>query len=260
MPSFPPVQSVVRAIELLQALNRQPVSTIDALHRQTGIPKPSLVRLLQTFEAKGLVRHAPQPGAYLLASGVATLTAGYHGEPLAVEVAAPLLDAAAGELKWPLTLAVVDGDAVVVRYSTIPKSPLSFLHSSIGMRLSMASQALGRAVLAHCTRQEQRLLLEALARSSRAEDALARDGAAMRRMIAETRRRGYALRDASVRPESNTLALPVFDGRRPVASIGLTWFASTMTPEEAVRRYLPRLRGLAAEVTAGLKTLARRRA
>ena len=60
MASFPPVQSVVRAIELLQALNRQPVSTIDVLHRQTGFPKPSIVRLLQTLESKGLVRHAPR--------------------------------------------------------------------------------------------------------------------------------------------------------------------------------------------------------
>ena len=81
MASFPPVQSVVRAIELLQALNRQPVSTVDMLHRQTGFPKPSIVRLLQTLEAKGLVRHAPQPGAYFLTSGVTTLSSGYHSEP-----------------------------------------------------------------------------------------------------------------------------------------------------------------------------------
>ena len=93
MASFPPVQAVVRAIELLQALNRQPVSTVDALHRQTGFPKPSIVRLLQTLESKGLVRHAPQPGAYYLTSGVATLSSGYHSEPRVVEAAAQPMDA-----------------------------------------------------------------------------------------------------------------------------------------------------------------------
>lgn len=242
MASFPPVRAVVRAIDLLQALNRQPVSTIDLLYRQTGIPKPSLVRLLQTFEAKGLVRHAPQPGAYFLASGVTALTAGYHGEPRVVEAAAPLLDALTPQVKWPLTLAVFDGDAVVVRHSTIPKSPLSFLHSSIGMRLSLAGQALGRAYLAFCPRGEQTLLMATLAQSTRPEDALARDRAALRRVLTETRRRGYALRDPAVRPESNTIAVPVMDGRQPIASIGLTWFASTMAPDEAARRYLARLR------------------
>ena len=56
MVSTPPINAVARAVELLQALNRQPVSTVDVLHRQTGVPKPSIIRLLQTLAAKGLVR------------------------------------------------------------------------------------------------------------------------------------------------------------------------------------------------------------
>jgi len=64
--SFPPVNSVVRALDLLRALNRRPISSVDDLYVATGIPKPSIVRLLQTLEARGLVRHASQHGAYYL--------------------------------------------------------------------------------------------------------------------------------------------------------------------------------------------------
>jgi len=244
MASFPPVQSVVRAIELLQALNRQPVSTVDALHRQTGFPKPSIVRLLQTLESKGLVRHAPQPGAYYLTSGVATLSSGYHSEPRVVEAAAELMDNLTRKIKWPLALAVFDGDAMVVRYSTIPSSPLSLLHSSLNMRLSLVSRALGRAYLAFCTREEQAMLLATLDKSDRPEDAPARNRKAIRQVLAATRKRGYALRDPAVRPVSNTLALPVLERGRPIASIGLTWFASTMDASEAVTRYLHALQEL----------------
>ena len=55
MSSSTPVRSVVRAIEMLQALNRQPVSTIEWLHAQTRIPKPTIVRLLlvNTVRASG---------------------------------------------------------------------------------------------------------------------------------------------------------------------------------------------------------------
>jgi DNA-binding IclR family transcriptional regulator len=77
-----PVRSVVRALDLLEALNRQAVSTLDTLHAQTRIPKSTLVRLLQTFEGRGFIRHAPQHGAYLLAEGVRSLSSGYHGEPV----------------------------------------------------------------------------------------------------------------------------------------------------------------------------------
>jgi IclR family mhp operon transcriptional activator len=100
------------------------------------------------------------------------------------------------------------------------------------------------------------MLLATLKKSDRPEDAPARDDKAVRRMLAETKKRGYALRDPSVRPVSNTLALPVFDHGRPVASIGLTWFASTMYAEEAGRRYLGPLRELSAAVTARLAATA----
>jgi IclR family mhp operon transcriptional activator len=49
---------------------------------------------------------------------------------------------------------------------------------------------------------------------------------------------------------SKTLALPVFDAHRVVASVGVTWFTSTMSDDEAVKRYL----GLLQEVAATAKT------
>ena len=115
MSSSPPVRSVVRALDLLQALNRQAVSTLDVLYAQTRIPKPTLVRLLQTFESRGIVKHAPQHGAYFLTSGVRSLSSGYHSEPMIVEAAAPLMDALTLRVKWPMAVAMLEDSAMVVR-------------------------------------------------------------------------------------------------------------------------------------------------
>jgi IclR family mhp operon transcriptional activator len=60
------------------------------------------------------------------------------------------------------------------------------------------------------------------------------------------------LRDPKVRPVSNTLARPVFDAHRVVASVGVTWFSSIMSDEEAVKRYLAPLREVAAAAKAAL--------
>jgi len=81
MASFPPVRSVKRVLRLLQCFNRQPVSTLDVLHQQTGLLKPSLIRLLQTLIGMGLVRHAPQYGAYYVTSAVQSLPCGFHSKP-----------------------------------------------------------------------------------------------------------------------------------------------------------------------------------
>ena len=184
-----PIRAVSRAIDLLQALNRQPVSTIDELHGQTRIPKPTIVRLLQTFVAKGLVCHASKHGAYYLTAQVQSLSVGYHSVPMIVEAARPLLDAMTTKVKWPLAVAVPDGNAVVIRYSTVPRSPLALLHSSINMRLSLVTRALGRAFLAFCDNDERDVILKALSASSEPKDARVRNVAAVRRMLSETRAR-----------------------------------------------------------------------
>lgn len=255
MASFAPVRSVVRAVDVLLALNRQPVCSLDLLHQQTRIPKPTLVRMLETLQGRGLVVHAPQYGAYSLASGIKTLSAGYHGEPRIVEAASAPANALTRKIKWPLAVAVPDYDAVVVRYSTIPDSPLSLLHSTINMRLSLVGRAMGRAYLAFCGREERRALLDILNLSSSEEDASAKDRPAMLATLKKIRQQGYALRAPGIRPVSGTLALPVMDGGRVVATIGMTWIASAVSNEQAVERYLDPLQELSSHISARLANL-----
>ncbi len=255
MSSSPPVRSVVRAIELLQALNRRPVSTVDFLYEQTRIPKPTIVRMMQTLEACGIVRHAPQHGAYFLTSGVRTLSYGYHSEPMTVEAAAPLLDALTLRVKWPTAIAVLEDMSMVVRYSTIPLSPLALKHSTLNARLSLVSRALGRAYLAFCSPEQQHALLQALAVSTAPEDANAKDPASVRKVLEGVRRDGFALPDPSVLPASNTMAVPVFDRLGVACSLGLTFFSSTMRPEQAVERFLPELQRVAHEIGERLRGL-----
>jgi len=254
MSSSPPVRAVVRALDLLQALNRQAVSTLDVLHAQTRIPKPTLVRLLQTFESRGIVKHAPQHGAYFLTSEVRSLSSGYHSEPMVVEAAAPLMDALTLRVKWPMAVAMLEDSVMVVRYSTIPLSPLAMRHSTINVRLSLVSRAIGRAYLAFCSPDQQDALLQAVRHSHLPEDEAARDRDALRVVLDRVHDAGYALRDPQVWPATNTLAVPLFDSHGVTASLGMTFFASTMRPEQAVERYLPDIQEVAAQVSERLKT------
>ena len=254
MASFPPVEAVVRTLHLLETLNAYPVTGIAQLHRQTGIPKPSLVRLLQTLEGEGYVRHEPRRG-YMLTSKVRALASGFHSEPRIVEVLAPLMDALTAEVKWPVALVVPDQDAAVIRYSTTPRSPLALLHSSIDMRLSLVTRGMGLAYLAFCDPDEREILIGLAAQSKDPENAVARQRESLDATLELIRRQGYALRHPKVRPVSNTLAVPVFDANRAVGAIGLTWFASTMPAAEAIERYLAPLQGVAAQARDALASL-----
>ncbi|RYD96292.1 MAG: DNA-binding transcriptional regulator [Sphingomonadales bacterium] len=235
------IRSVERAIDLLQALNRRPLSTLHDLHRETGLPKPSIVRLLRTLEAKGLAAQSSSYGTYQLLGRVKSLSSGFHHEPLIIEVGEEIMIDFTKREGWPLALALFDLNAMVVRASSIPYTSLSLFHSSLNMRLSMVSRALGRAYLAHSTPNEQKIILEIVKHSQDPEDAVARDDEAMARMIAQVREQGYASRDPAIETRSSTIAVPVRENGRVVACLGFTWIAAAMPMQKAVEQYLPRI-------------------
>jgi IclR family mhp operon transcriptional activator len=255
MSSFSPIRSVTRALDVLAAMNRHAFCALETLHQQTRIPKPTLVRILETLQSKGMVSRGPQYGTYCLTSEVKTLSAGYHGEPRLIEAAAAPAEALTRKIKWPLALAVPDYDAVVVRYSTIPHSPLALLHSTLNMRLSLVGRALGRAYMAFCSREERKVLLDILRMSSHEEDQMARNASQLQAMLKKTRQQGYALRAPGIRPVSGTLALPIMEGPRVVATIGMTWMTSAISDPQAVERYLQPLQALSEEISERLQGL-----
>ncbi len=235
------IRSVERAIDLLQALNRRPVSTLHDLHLETGLPKPSIVRLLRTLEAKGMVAHSSSYGTYRLLSHIKSLSCGFHHEPLIIEVANEILIDFTKREGWPLALALFDVDAMIVRASTIPYTSLSLLHSSLNMRLGMVSRAIGRCYLAHCSDNERKIILDIIRQSGDPEDRDALDPRKLSRILRTVREQGYALRDRTLNPRSSTMAVPVMSNDRVIASLGLTWITVAMTEERAVELFYPKL-------------------
>lgn len=256
MPSADHVQSVTRALDLLQALNRQKVASIKQLHGTTGLPKPTIVRLLKTLTAMGYVANDQRQGGYSVTSLVRALSCGFHGDPLVVEAGRAWAIDLTRRFKWPAAIAVLDEDAMTVRFSTIPDSPISPFHGTVGMRLSLVSRGLGRAYLAFCPAAERNILLQILSSSKDPEDRPARRPAALLRSLQSVRRQGFAERDPAVEPKSScTLAVPVMDGDRVLATLGLTYFASAMTRTRAVELYVPHLRAAAENITRSIGRL-----
>lgn len=243
------VRSVERAIRLLQALNRNPLSTIGDLHRATAIPKSTILRLLRTLEAKGLVAQTSSYSSYRLLEAVTSLSCGEPYEPLIIDIAERAMTEVTRQEGWPLALALFDTNVMVVRASTIPVASLYDVHSSLYVRLDLTDYALGRAFLAFCTPREQKILLEFAGCNMENDgeaDARTRRILHILRTIRET---GYAIRDPSIRPQSSTLAVPVFDKGRVAASLGMTWLPAAVPVEEAIARYVPRLTAIAEKIS-----------
>ncbi len=166
-----------------------------------------------------------------------------------VEAARPWAIAFTRKFQWPVAVAVLDRDAVAIRFSTIPDSPVSPFHATINNRLQLMSRALGRAYIAFCPPNERSLLLQMLATSGDPEDEAAHDRDAALTLLAMIRQSGFAERSATVEPKSSsTIAVPVMLGRKVLATVGVTYFTTAISKGEAIARYVPPLKEMARNI------------
>lgn len=232
------IQPIIRALHVLEALNTQSPMALAVLHEVTGLPKPTLVRLLDTLIAGGYVRRVSRRAGYSLAERVLRLSGGFRHADKAVEAVRPFLYALTAQYKWPVAVATLDGDAMIVRISTRAESPFAADPDYLGQRLPLLVSALGRAYIAFCPAEERETLLALMRNSKARRNALARDTDAVERLVAGIRKRGYATTASLPGEALMGFAVPVMHDTRVVAAITMRYFGSAMTEEEAARRYL----------------------
>jgi IclR family transcriptional regulator, mhp operon transcriptional activator len=256
MSSGSPVEAVRRAFALLEELNRQRITSVQHLHEVTQLPKSTIVRLLDTLRVLGYVANDPRQGGYLLTSGVRSLSAGFHGDPLVVQAARPWAIEFTRQFKLPVGIGVFDQDTMVVRYSTTVDSPISPFHATVNMKLRMLTRAMGRAYLAYCPQAERDYIVGALASSQHPEDEAARNPDDVHEIITRVLRNGFAERSPAVEPKSsNTLSVPVMQDGNVLATIGVSYFTSSMPRAKAVASYVPPLIELAKSIESSVHAL-----
>jgi IclR family mhp operon transcriptional activator len=261
MPSYERVEAAWRTLELLKQLNRQNINSIGHLHRATKLPKPTIVRLLETLVAAGFVTNDQRQGGYRVTSLVQSLSCGFQGDAPVVEAGRAWAIEFTRRYRWPVSIAVFDVDAVVVRFSTNSDSPISPFHATINMRLQLLTRGLGRAYLAFCPRTERDFILRILAQSSDPENEGARDRSAALAMLRRIRALGFAERSLSVQPTSSTtLAVPIKRGKDVLATVGMTYFRSVMSAKEAHGIYVPALQTMAENIARSVAALDRQSA
>ncbi|WP_084697810.1 DNA-binding transcriptional regulator [Muricoccus aerilatus] len=256
--SDPPVQSVLRALSVLKELNRQRSTTVEELHRRTGLPKPTIMRLLGTLIVAGLVMKGSRGLGYHVTSDVLSLSAGYHGGPLVAEAGRPWAADLTRRLRWPAAIAVLDGARMAISVSTIADSAVSPFHSTVGSHLSLVTRALGRAYIGWCPDTERRILVRMLAASADPEDNPPTLERTIRGIVGSVRQQGYALRDPRVEPRSSdTVAVPILLGGAVAGTIGLSYFRSAVNHRALTEELVPALKEASREITVSMERLQR---
>jgi IclR family transcriptional regulator, mhp operon transcriptional activator len=255
------VRGLSRGLAVLRALNAMPggIGGVVELAQRAGLHRTTVKRLLETLRAEGLVHHKDDGASYALGFEVRRLSEGYVGAAWIDRVAAPAMQHHLRALSWPSDLATPDAGFMIVRESTHRMSLLSQHRATIGIRIPMLVSSLGRAWLAWCADDEREATLTLLRERGDALGAMARDAAAVKRVLRETRRRGYAMNRGEWAAEASVTAigLPVRIGAHAIGAINLVLQTNAVSEREIATRYVPLLRTLADEISRGAAGLRR---
>lgn len=232
------VRSVERTLQILELMNRAPVVRVQHLVQETGLPAPTVVRLLETLMSAGYVSKIGRQAGYCVTEKVAALGAGHHGLPQVFDVAREAAESLTRRTLWPTALATLDVDALVIRFSTIPMSPLSHYQSTINRRMTLLDYAHGRAYLGFCPKEERAHLVALLQQSAATPEEAEAIAQRADAVVALTRASGFGERTGNIQPETHSIAVPLRLGAKLVGTLGITYFARANVDVAALKAEL----------------------
>ena len=233
--NFPPIRALKRGLTVLQTLSQAKDATAQQIATRLQLPRPTVIRILETLEEMGFVERSTSDGTWRLMLYARSLSDGYNDEAWVRECAAPEIAKLGKEILWPVDLHTCQGDKMIVRESTHRTSPFSIMHGMVGTQLQMLHTSSGRAFLAFCPESERTEILARLAQ----DETSGYDAAQVHQMLAQTRRQGYGLRCGELIKATNSFSVPVYARERVQAVVTVVWFVSAMPVNEGVRKFLP---------------------
>jgi IclR family acetate operon transcriptional repressor len=238
------VQSVERAFTLLELLADAGGSLgLSQLAASSGLPLPTIHRLMSTLTARGYIRRESSrryslgPRLVRLGEG-ASRAFGVWAQPSLAKLAARTGETA--------NMAMLDGDAVVY-VAQAPSAHSMRMFTEPGHRVPPHCTGVGKALLAQLAPAEVRTLLTRTGMSAQTEKTITD----LDRMLAELKKiaeDGYAIDDNENEVGVKCVAVPVRGGPSLVA-ISVSGPQARMD-SGSISRMIPALMGVAAELSA----------
>jgi DNA-binding IclR family transcriptional regulator len=245
------VPAAAQAAEILRYLARQagPVPA-GSVSRDLGLPRSTTYHLLSTLQETGLVMHLPEDRRYALGLAAYELGTGYLRQAPLQRLARAPLAALVDRTGFSGHLGVLHGREVLylIEERAQDRPPLV---TDVDVRLPASATASGRAILAALPVAQVRALFAAPADFVTRTGAGPRSPSALRTLLVDARRAGYAVERGEVSAAYSSVAAAVCDHTgHPLAALALTF------PDHEVGR--ARLPALAGKVVDTARRISRR--
>ncbi len=201
------VQSVDRAVTILELLALHGEAGITQLARELGVHKSTASRLVSALERRRLVEQVEARGRYRLGVGVLTLARATNARLDLAKEARPVVRRLAAETGETVNVAVLSGGAALYVDQVAGSSSLSS-YNWVGQHIPIHATSNGKALVSEITGDELTVALGELVAYT---PSTITDRPTLETQLAEVRERGWALAVDELDVGLTALAAPVRD-------------------------------------------------
>ncbi|MFT2017519.1 IclR family transcriptional regulator [Streptomyces sp. 796.1] len=242
------VQSLERAFDLLERMADAGGEVgLSELSASSGLPLPTIHRLMRTLVASGYVRQQPNRRYSL---GPRLIRLGESASRLLGTWARPYLTRLVEETGETANMALLDGDEVVY-VAQVPSRHSMRMFTEVGRRVLPHATGVGKALLAHAPEDAVRALLARTGMPAATELTLTTPEGFLA-ALETVRATGYAVDDNEQEIGVRCLAVPVPDAPT-AAAISVSGPAGRVT-EAATDTIVPLLKEVARDLSQALAT------
>lgn len=183
------VQSVDRALTILEVLARRGESGVTEISAELGVHKSTAFRLVATLEQHGLVEQVEGRGKYRLGVGLLRLAGATTARLDVVQEARPILKQLASDCAETVNLATLSGGSALYLDQVAGPSALGS-HNWVGQHIPLHATSNGKVLLAWL---DDATLKETLGRLPAYTERTVTGRATLRRELDQVREAGYAV-------------------------------------------------------------------
>jgi DNA-binding IclR family transcriptional regulator len=241
------VSALERGISVLRCFSQdKPVLGYADIAKMTGIPRPTVNRLVATLAATGMLKPALAADRFTLGPAVISLARVFLVSLDVRALARPKMMAMAEELGCSVYLALRDGMEMVLIEACRPNSSILSPRLDVGSRAPIPSSALGRAYLSALDDARRTQLVETL-RMLRGPE-WDRIGPGMQRAVDEAQRLGYCLSLGEFHHEINSVSVPLVGPGDEIMALNCGGAAFMFTEQRLREEFAPRLMDIARSI------------
>lgn len=157
--SVAPVQSVDRAITVLELLASNGEAGITEIAGELGVHKSTASRLVSVLESRGLVEQVSARGKYVIGFGIVRLAGAATGRMDLAKLGHATCQALADELGETVNIAIVDTD-VAINITQAHGSSAVIAQNWVGQRTPLHATSSGKVLFANLPDDDRQYVLD----------------------------------------------------------------------------------------------------